>query len=47
MIELVLLNAENFHDQAKTMPVPVIAFSFCFEEGIDILAIYEDEREAA
>lgn len=42
MIELVLIEAENYHDTAKQLPVPVAAFMVCQEDNPDIVLIYDE-----
>lgn len=45
--ELKLIKLEFCHRMAEALPVPAMAYGFCFEDNRDVLLVYEEELEKA
>ena len=46
-MELIELEAENYHDTIKALKLPVMAFGVCIDDNHDVILIYDDLQEAA
>ena len=46
-MELIELEAENYHDTIKALKPPVMAFGVCIDDNPDVILIYDDLQEAA
>lgn len=46
-MDIILIEAEAFHDTAKLLPVPLCAYGLCTDDNPDVLLVYEELEEAA